>query len=362
MSTQGFSRSRSSVYSCGCSSTRREFIAGAGAAIGLAGLPTALWGKAAATRIDVHHHFDPNQIIAGSFPMPPMPVRWNLDKDLEDMERGGVGKAMLSWFAPVDGPADARQRAARAINDAGARLVTDRPNQFALLVNLPIPDIDASLAELSYGLDTLHAHGVCMPTNDGTRWLGDSYYNPLFEELHKRKAVVFLHPMSAACCRNLVPGVPDVLIEFGADTTRCIASLIFNGMTTRYPDVQFVFAHGGGATMAVIERFVGGTHGEIVPGIDTKGVDFFPAKQPPAGVLTELRKMHFDTAQATNAAVLGALKKVIPVSQILYGTDFYFQNAEVTTRQLKSSGVFNASELKAIDSGNALRLFPRLAV
>jgi 6-methylsalicylate decarboxylase len=345
----------------GFSASRRTFLAGASAAIGVAGVPAALWGKAVARRIDVHHHFDPNLGLAGTRTSgPPMPGGWNLDRDLEDMERGGVTTAMLSWFSSFAAPS-LRQQAARDINESGARLVADHPGRFALLANLPLPDIEASLAELAYGLGTLRAVGVCLSTNDGSRWLGDKYYDPLFAELNRLKAVVFVHPLTAACCNNLVAGVPDSLIEFGADTTRCIASLIFNGMTSRYPDVKFVFSHGGGATMAVIERFLGGTHGEIVGGIDTKGVDFPAPPQPAAGALNEIRKMHFDTAQATDPVILGALRKVVPVSQILYGTDFQFQTAEVTTRQLRTSGIFNATELQAVDAGNALRLFPGLA-
>ena len=348
---------------CGCLPSRRAVLAGVAAA-GASGLISE--SSRAASRssgvIDVHHHFNPNDVIPGG--VPPellMPSLWNLTKDLEDMDRGGVATAVLSWFPPPGAPDAARRRVARAINEAGARLVADHPGKFALLATLPIPDIDASLAEADYGLDKLGALGVCMPTNDGARWLGDAHFEPPFAELNRRKAVIIVHPLSAACCRNLVAGVPDVVIEYGADTTRCIASLIFGGMTTRYPDVRLVFCHGGGATMAVIERFVGGSHGQIVRGIDTRGVSNFAGKLPPAGALSELRRMYFDTAQATNGAVLGALKTVVSTSQILYGTDVGFQTAEVTTRQLRASRVFKLAELRAVERGNALRLFPRLA-
>ncbi|NIJ09290.1 putative TIM-barrel fold metal-dependent hydrolase [Sphingomonas vulcanisoli] len=351
---------------CGCAHSRRSFLTGAGAALG-AGLGLSLGGSAeaaqggmVANRIDVHHHFDPSQLAQGKTG-PAMPGRWDLSRDLDDMARGGVATAMLSWFAPPDPSAAARAATARAINDAGARLVADHPGRFRLLVDLPLPDIDVCLAELTYGLDTLHADGVVLLTNDGKRWLGDPYYDPLFAELNRRRAVVFVHPVSAACCRNLVAGVPDTLIEYGADSTRCIASLIFNGTTTRFPDVRFIFSHGGGATMAVIERFLGGTHGEIVPGIETQGVAMFPAKQPPAGALAELRRLYFDTAQASNAVVLGALKQVMPISQILYGTDYQFQTAEVTSRELRLARVFSPAELREIERGNALRLFPHAA-
>jgi predicted TIM-barrel fold metal-dependent hydrolase len=332
-------------------------------AAGVAAAASASTARATAKSglIDVHHHFIPSAITPGiKVPAPPGPPNWTLEGDLEDMERAGVDRALLSMPLIGDLPSEVLIRAAREINEAAAKLSADRPTRFAPFAVLPLPEIDAALKEIEYGLDVLKAHGVAVVTNAGPHWLGDPKFDPVLQELNRRKATVFVHPLSAPCCRNMVAGVPDVLIEFGADTTRCIASLVFNGATMRHPDINWIFCHGGGATAAVIERFLGGTQGQIKPGVTTKGVEFFAAKQPP-DVLGELRKLHYDTAQATNAALLGALKTFIPPSQVLFATDYPYQTAEITRRQVRESGVFSAAELEGIERGNALRLFPRLA-
>jgi 6-methylsalicylate decarboxylase len=338
----------------------RRSLLGAGAGLAAAAFaPTGL--AASAGLIDVHHHFVPGDVIAGSsVPAPPGPPTWTLQKDLEDMERAGVDRALLSLPLAGDLPREVLIRAARSINEAGARLSADRPTRYAFLAALPMPDVDASLKEIEYGLDVLKAQGVSLVTHAGPQWLGSPAFEPVLQELNRRKATVFVHPMSAPCCRGLVSGVPDTLIEFGADTTRCIASLVFNGATLRHPRINWIFCHGGGATVAVIERFLGGTQGQIKPGVTTRGVEFSAVKQPP-DVLGELRKLHYDTAQATNAAVLGALKTFIPPTQVLFATDFPYQTAEITRRQVRESGVFTAAEIAGIERGNALRLFPRLA-
>ena len=152
------------------------------------------------------------------------------------------------------------------------------------------------------------------------------------------------------------------MIEFGTDTTRAIASLIFSGMTTKFPDITWIFAHGGGTMPFLIERFFqGGTSAEIVPGILTKGQDQPPVKNLPAGevILRELRKCYYDTAQISNPVALGALRKVIPVSQILYGTDYWYRTAVESVRGLDTSKVFSAEELRAINRTNAERILPR---
>ena len=213
----------------------------------------------------------------------------------------------------------------------------------------------------------LKADGLSLFSNYGDVWLGHATFAPVYEELNRRKALIYVHPVLPNCCASLSvakDGVPNeiAMIEFGTDTTRAIASLIFSGMTTKFPDITWIFAHGGGTMPFLIERFFqGGTSAEIVPGILTKGQDQPPVKNLPAGevILRELRKCYYDTAQISNPVALGALRKVIPVSQILYGTDYWYRTAVESVRGLDTSKVFSTEELRAINRTNAERILPR---
>jgi hypothetical protein len=116
----------------------------------------------------------------------------------------------------------------------------------------------------------------------------------------------------------------------------------------------------------VIERFLNATTEEIVPGVITKGQggkgvlgDNPRQDVMPNGVLYELRRMYYDTAQCSNPVAMGALRKVVPVSQIVFGTDFHWRTAEETGRGLITGKIFNEAELHAINRGNAERLLPR---
>jgi len=109
----------------------------------------------------------------------------------------------------------------------------------------------------------------------------------------------------------------------------------------------------------LIERFLTGAEAEVVPGILTKGQHFELPANVPHSVLSELRKMYYDTAQTANPVALGALRKVVPTTQIVFGTDYWFRTTAETAQGLVSSKVFSDRELLAINRDNALRLLPR---
>ena len=203
----------------------------------------------------------------------------------------------------------------RECNEYFARLVTDHPGRFGLFAAVPLPNVDAALREIDYALGTLKADGIALFTVYGDKWLGDPAFDPVFEELNRRKAVLFTHPNTANCCRNLLPNIADGTIEWGTDTTRAIANVLFNGTAARCPDVRMIFSHGGGTMPYLVERF------EAL----AKSPKF--ASQFPGGFAPAAGKFYYDTAWTTNPEAMSALSKLVPVSQILFGTDFPYLTA-----------------------------------
>ena len=354
--------------------SRRDFL-GLASAIGagafFSGHPFAAWAAATPGRIDIHHHFQPDIYYAfqRTYGKGFDTNQWSLTKDLDDMDKAGTAVAFLSLTTPgfVFGEKNEVRKVSRGCNEAAAKLVADHPGRFGSFATIPLADTEGALHETEYALDTLKADGIALYSNYGDVWLGHSTFAPVYEELNRRKALVYVHPVLANCCANLSvakDGVPNeiAMIEFGTDTTRALAGLIFSGMTTKFPDITWIFAHGGGTMPFLIERFFqGGASAEIVPGILTKGQDEPPVKNMPTGeeILRQLRKCYYDTAQISNPVALGALRKVIPVSQILYGTDYWYRTAVESVRGLDTSKVFSAEELRAINRTNAERILPR---
>ena len=165
---------------------------------------------------------------------------WSVQKTLEDMEKGGIATSMTSPTTPQVTPLgkDVAVRIAREFNEFAMKMMTDHPGRFGILATLPLPHIDESLKEIAYAFDTLKVDGVGCMTSYGDKWLGHPMFAPVWQELNRRKATVYTHPTGANCCVNLVQGLPDFVVEFGADTTRTIASLIFSGTSQKYQGHQ----------------------------------------------------------------------------------------------------------------------------
>ena len=300
-------------------------------------------------RVDVHHHMLPPFYMDLRRAVPNvgnMPT-WSPSKSLEDMEKNGVATAMLSLA--VSGVAfdagEAGRSLARKSNDYGAQLVKDHPTSFGLLAALPMPDSHGSLVELEYALNSLHADGIALLSSYGDKWLGDATYVPVFEELNRRKTAVFVHPNAPNCCTNVLPRVPASTMEFLFDTTRTIESLLMNGTFSRFPNVRFIFSHGGGTMPMLANRMVRTFPKEFAP-------------QVPNGVLYELKRQYYDTASASNPTSLSALLSVVPSSQVLFGSDFPFISAGEPASDLMHSGLPDAT-VEAIERNNAVQLFER---
>src|SRR3984893_1214965 len=340
---------------------RREFLRGLSAVVLTAGLPgaTALArAKSSTRRIDVHHHFVPplfEQTARERGLLNPALSGFSVGRSRDEMDRNGVASAVLSIPSPGAwyGNVELAQRIARDANDCAARLVSDHKGRCGMFATLTLPDLDGSLAEVAYAFDQLNADGIHMWTNYGDFWLGDPRLSPLLEELNRRKAVDYTHPTTPNCCGHLLPEAPVPMIEFGTDTTRTIASLVLSGATHRYPDIRWIFSHAGGTMPFLVERFL------FQADVQSKTPE--GAAKIPNGVLYELRRLHFDTAQSANPYAMAPLIRLVPTTQICFGTDFPYRATADNVRGLAECGLFGPSDLERVERTNALRLLPRLA-
>jgi predicted TIM-barrel fold metal-dependent hydrolase len=341
--------------------TRRQFLAGAAAA-GAAGLllPRAesfAQAQANPRRIDVHHH-----LISPSWKK--QLAKWNAAgrtiqgyethqsydpaKDIAAMDKDGVETSFFSvttpgmWFGDID----ETRRVVREQNEYGAQLVRDHKGRFGHFATVPLPDIDATLREIEYAYDTLKVDGISFVTSYNDRWLGDKTFAPMWQELNRRKAVVYTHATAPGCCYNgnFVEAIQGPIpIEFNSDIARTIASVIASGTADRTPDVTYIWSHGGGSIWA--QRFIN-ANDLANPG-------------DPKSKMYHLRRFYYDTAAANDSLHIGILKLAVPNSQILFGTDYPWGNAGNIAAGLQKTSL-TAAELRAIDRGNALKIWPKL--
>ncbi len=333
---------------------RREFLTTGLAAFGAATLIPQAWSWAQSVarpfRIDTHTHFSTPKLfeLATSRGVNQATLKdWTPEKMLKQMEEGSVATSIISVSDPgVHAGNDQAARAlAREANEYAARVVRDYPGRFGFFAVLPLPDVDGALAEATYALDTLEADGIGVLSSYEGKYLGNPAFAPLMDELNRRNAVVYCHPYCAAC--GAQPTLTDAQnrgVEFVFDTTRTILSLLQTATVERCPNISFIWSHGGGTVPFITSRLQGA------------------GQKLSKGVMYELQRFYYDTAQAFNPYTLPSFKKMVPVSQILFGTDYPLGggSAAIVSKGLLDNGGFTPAELRAIDRDNALRLLPRL--
>ena len=303
-------------------------------------------------KIDVHHHFEPSGKNAGG-------KAWSIQMALEEMDQNGVRTA-IAYAGPFfgDESTSARQQA-REANEWAVDLARAYPGRFGLFASVPFDDTDAALVEIAHAFDVLGVDGIGLAPRYGNAWLGDAKFRPLFEELNRRRAVVYVHPHRSSSCNdiatlNTTDGViAAAWIEYPTDTARTILSLWAGGVTRDFPDIRFLFCHGGGVLPILLGRFAG------FAGWHAVGPERLAAICPD-GVYAEFAKLYFECAQAYAPETVTMLRSLIPPSHLLFGTDFsYFPIAH-------SVAAFDALDLPpdvyaAIARDNATTLLPKWA-
>lgn len=344
-------------------SSRREVLAGLAVLGASAALPGAVRAAVAAEgngRIDTHHHFFPPKYLEplaawnqreGLAPGLQPPQRdWSVAKALEDMDKNKVTTAVLSISTPgiyFGDRAQARDMA-RLCNEYAAQIGRDHTGRFGLFAAVPMPDVDGTLREIEYALDVLKADGIGFMTSYDDLYPGDKRFQPVFEELNRRKAVAYFHPLAGPCCGHAVPGVPASLIEYPHDTARAVLSMLFSGNFQRYKDARFLFSHAGASIPVLAGRIANGAKAR-------KDL----AEIAPDGIVNELAKQYYDTANSAYRPTMAALLDFVPASQVLFGSDFPYYTI---TENAENFGKLelSAAARHAIDRGNAERLLPRL--
>jgi aminocarboxymuconate-semialdehyde decarboxylase len=309
--------------------------------------------------IDVHHHIlpdfffretnDAHNPVGGI-----APPAWNADLMLSFMDEAGIDVAITSISTPgVHVGDDARARSlARRCNELSAKLIQAHPNRLGGFAALPLPDVGGALEELTYGLDTLKLDGVVVFSNSNGVYLGDARFGPVFAELERRGAVVFVHPTASPDPSAHHLGLPDSLIDFTADTTRAVAQMHYSNRFARTPSIKYIFSHAGGTAPYLAGRWGIVDEMNVIPGGEERGT-----------VADTLRRLYWDTALSYADPILRMLRDVVGLDQVLFGSDFPYIRRDLgvnCVQQLEQTAELTVDERSRVMSRNALKLFPRL--
>lgn len=306
------------------------------------------------SRIDVHTHMIPpfwaDALAAkDGKPMWGTPD-WSLDSAIGTMDRLGTRIAMISLAAPsvIGWTGTERTELARKVNDYGVGLLRQRPDRLGYLATLPLPDVAGTLDEIRRAFDQLGADGVLVLSNYNGIYLGDERFAPVWDELERRQAVVFVHPGNPELAP--LPGIPQPVLDFPMDTTRTALSLVTGGVMQRCPSVKVILSHAGGFLPYAATRFSVLLHA-------------YAMKQVPEHALLEqFRRFYFDTALSAPDGLPSLMAFAAP-GHVVFGADNPYIGPDVQTRfaeALDSYPGFAPGQLDAINHLSAEALFPRL--
>jgi len=264
------------------------------------------------------------------------------------MDELGIDAAVVSQPSPMP-PGEDGRRLARVVNEEFAALIAEFPRRFGAMTMLPLPDVDAALAELAYALDELGLDGVLLPTHASGTYLGDPAFEPLFEELDRRDAYCFVHPIVSPF-QSPLPQYHPTLFEMSHETTRAIVNLVFSGTLERYGRIRLQFPNLGGTLPSIAERVA--MLGENFP-------EF--SERAPDGLLSYLGRLYFDTGVANRMTPLNALLSFVDLSHVVFGTDWPFDTWTELGDPAPGLSGLSAADRARIDGENAAALVPRLA-
>ena len=310
--------------------------------------------------VDLHHHVIPDFYweasnedgeAAGGI----TPPRWSLDGAIAYLDEAGIDLAIASISTPGVHLGDdaAAAKLARRVNEYLGGLRRDRPDRFGAFAALPLPDVDGSLNQIEYALDVVGLDGVSVMTNAGGSYLGDDRFEPIFAELQRRAAVVFVHPTASPDPIAHTLGLPDSLLDYPVDTCRAIAKLHYSNTFARTPDIKYVFVHAGGAVPFLAPRFAIVDSMDVIPGAEERGAfaDVIP-------------RLYWDTASAFGDPILHMLRSVTGLGNVVFGTDYPYPHDEISIaglRQLQSTAELDDGERRGVLGESAARLIPRIA-
>ncbi|MBN9050846.1 MAG: amidohydrolase [Rhizobiales bacterium] len=315
------------------------------------GSPDVCW-------IDVHHHILParyrqelERLGVDSIGGAKIPD-WTAKASLEMLDRSGLQAALLSISSPGAYSEDAATAVelAKICNHELEQVVGGHPDRFGAFAVLPMPHVEASLQTLR---QCSQFDGVGLIASYGNRYLGDPAFRPVFEELNRRRAVVFIHPTIGPGSLSFDIDVLPAAVEFAFDTTRTVLSLLRAGIFHACPDIKFVLAHNGGT----------------IPFLAGRIASMLERRLPyetfaPLGVSHYLKQLYFECTTSTSDATLKCVLSLAGSGQILFGTDYPFAPEAVGAkgkRDVAAFSDFNDQDRRLVASGNVARLLPRFA-
>lgn len=295
---------------------------------------------------------------------------WSAEAHIKLMKDNKISTSILSITSPgthlTPGNDEHAADMTRQTNEELATICEAHPEHFRFFASLPLPCVEESVEEVKYALDNLGAVGFTAMSNSNGIYLGDPSFDPIFAELNRRNAVVFIHPTSCNvfhhdCSDGMITvkpldPIPRPMVEFAFDETRTVANLLLNNTLVKFPNVTIIMSHCGGTLPPMIDRI--GIFGQFLGA---------PSNQSEAYKKILRENFYFDMAGFPFPEQIHGLLRLLggeraASKRILYGSDFPYTPAPMVgglcgdmDREFRK--LFHFWQRNDINANNANKLF-----
>ncbi|KAF7926395.1 uncharacterized protein EAE98_006690 [Botrytis deweyae] len=308
-------------------------------------------------KIDTHHHMIPPVYLDhikenSKEPSDLIFPTWSPQISLDFMARNSISTSILSFAHTAIGDSSLCQD----INIYAHNLRLQYPTKFGFFATIPIITVTSLpevLASIKFCYEKLNPEGFTLLTSYDGKYLGHEIFQPVWEELNRISAVVFIHPIANSLSpqsfnnNSLIPPI----VDFTHEMTRTACSLIYANTLSSYPKVKIILSHAGGALPYISSSVANLTF------------DACRSVQKPEQFMREARSFYTDLAANSYSGPVGYIEKWLGPERTTYGSDFPFP---IESTMIKESEFVenwiqkNGDEGKAALRKTALELFPRL--
>jgi len=273
------------------------------------------------------------------------------------MQKVNIDTAILSLTAPgVEIVSEAKQpKFARDVNTYAAKVRDENPTHFGFFASTPsLLNTSAAITEITYALDVLHADGVVLFTRygDSNYYLGHELFKPIWEELNKRKAVVFIHPTHPVDTNLVNRLLPQPVLDYPHESTKTAFDLILSGTKRAFPDCKIILSHAGGTLPFLLPRAA-----QLISRLS----DNFGHRMTAEQIVEDAKSFYVDLALSSSPEILDTLLKNFPIERILFGSDTPYapDGAVLAFNQLLDEYPLSVEMREKLAFRNAMEVFQR---
>src|SRR3954462_7482153 len=279
--------------------------------------------------------------------LPFRPEMFDPDHLIREMDRKGIDISVLSMNTPSVYPFEPKLRIdlARRLNDSLVARFARNPDRVRGFATLPLPDVEASLAELDRIKDAPGIVGIGVGSNFDGVALDDRRLEPVWARIAEIGLPVSEHPMLPPFADHLPGYALPIRVGFPFDTTLCVTRMIYGGVFERHPDLEFIVPHTGSAFIGLLERL---DHGFHLFHQWREHITHLPS-------VFARKNLYYDTCSFSKAFIEMAVGE-IGEDRFLFGTDYRYIVAD---RSYVEALNLSAPQKQKIFSGNATRLFAK---